>query len=163
MVRAGNGSSGVNAVGDAPLRDGSVEVSTDPSRLDRHLIHSFLSEESYWARGIPLEIVERSIEHSLNFGLYSADGQLAYGRVVTDRATFALVRDVFVVQDWRGRGLGTLLMKAVLDHPDLQGLRRVLLVTRDAARFYRSLGFKPLTRPDRFLAIERRSKELYRP
>jgi GNAT superfamily N-acetyltransferase len=138
-----------------------VEVSTDPSRLDRRLIHSFLSEESYWARGIPVDVVERSIEHSLNFGLYAADDQLGYGRVVTDRATFALVRDVFVLQEWRGRGLGTVLMKAVLDHPDLQGLRRVLLVTRDAAPFYRSIGFKPLARPDRFLAIERRSKELY--
>jgi GNAT superfamily N-acetyltransferase len=138
-----------------------VEVSTDPSRLDRRRIHSFLSEESYWARGIPVEVVERSIENSLNFGLYAADDQLGYARVITDRATFALVRDVFVEHDWRGRGLGTVLMKAVLDHPDLQGLRRVLLVTRDAAPFYQSIGFEPLARPDRFLAIERRSKELY--
>jgi hypothetical protein len=161
VTNADDGWSSVDAVGDAPLREGSVEVSTDPSRLDRHLIHSFLSEESYWARGIPFELVERSIEHSLNFGLYTGHDQLAYGRVITDRATFALVRDVFVVQGWRGRGLGTLLMKAVLDHPDLQDLRRVLLVTRDAAPFYRSLGFKPLTHPDRFLAIERRSTELY--
>jgi GNAT superfamily N-acetyltransferase len=161
MTKHGNGWSGLNAVGDAPPGNGSVEISTDRSRLDRQLIHAFLSEESYWARGIPVEIVERSIEHSLNFGLYAGDDQLAYARVITDRATFALVRDVFVVECWRGRGLGTLLMQAVLDHPDLQGLRRVLLVTRDAAPFYRSLGFKPLTRPDRFLAIERRSKELY--
>jgi GNAT superfamily N-acetyltransferase len=138
-----------------------VEISTDPLRLDRHLIHLFLSEESYWARGIPVEVVERSIDNSLNFGLYSELGQLGYARVITDRATFALVRDVFILREWRGRGLGNLLMKAVLDHPDLQGLRRILLVTRDAAPFYRSIGFKPLTRPERFLAVERRAKELY--
>jgi GNAT superfamily N-acetyltransferase len=138
-----------------------VEISTDPRRLDRRLIHAFLSEESYWARGIPVEVVERSIEHSLNFGLYDEQGQIGYARVITDRATFALVRDVFILREWRALGLGTELMKAVLDHPDLQGLRRILLVTRDAAPFYRSIGFKPLTRPERFLAVERRAKELY--
>ncbi|MDP9335405.1 MAG: GNAT family N-acetyltransferase [Actinomycetota bacterium] len=125
------------------------------------MIHEFLSERSYWARGIPADVVERSIEHSLNFGAYDSDRQLGYARVVTDRATFALVRDVFVVEDMRGRGVGTGLMRAILDHPDLQSLRRILLVTRDAHRFYEAHGFRPLARPDRFLAIERSSKELY--
>jgi GNAT superfamily N-acetyltransferase len=138
-----------------------VQISTDPARLDRTMIHEFLSERSYWARGVPLDVVERSIEHSLNFGAYDGNRQLGYARVVTDRATFALVRDVFVIEELRGRDIGTALMRAVLDHSDLQGLRRMLLVTRDAARFYEALGFRPLARPDRFLAIERSSKELY--
>jgi len=138
-----------------------VQISTDVARLDRRLIHEFLSEQSYWARGIPAEVVERSIAHSLNFGAYDGDRQLGYARVVTDRATFALVRDLFVVEAMRGRGIGTALMRAVIDHPDLQSLRRMLLVTRDAAHFYEGLGFRPLARPDRFLAIERSSKELY--
>ena len=144
----------------APRADG-VRISTDPARLDRGLIHAFLSERSYWARGIPAEVVERSIEHSLNFGAYDGARQLGYARVVTDRATFAMVRDVFVVEDMRGRGIGTALMRAVLDHSELQHLRRMLLVTRDAHDFYEALGFRALARPDRFLAIEKSSKELY--
>ena len=139
-----------------------VCISTDPARLDRRLIHEFLSERSYWARGIPADVVERGIEHSLNFGSYEGARQVGYARVVTDRATFAMVRDVFVVEDLRGCGMGTGLMRAILGHPDLQDLRRMLLVTRDAHRFYEALGFRPLARPDRFLAIEKSSKELYR-
>jgi GNAT superfamily N-acetyltransferase len=139
-----------------------VWISTDPARLDRGLIHSFLSTESYWARGIPFDVVDRSIDNSLNFGAYAAGGQVGYARVITDRATFAHIRDVFVIARLRGQGLGTRLMRAVLDHPDLQQLRRILLVTRDAGGFYRSLGFTALRRPDRFLAIETPSKELYR-
>ena len=143
-------------------RVGGVGISTDPARLDRKLIYEFLAERSYWARGIPADVVERSIEHSLNFGAYDRARQLGYARVITDRATIAMLRDVFVVEDMRGRGIGKALMRAVLDHPDLQDLRRTLLVTRDAHGFYEALGFRPLTRPDRFLAIERSSKELYR-
>lgn len=137
-------------------------ISTDPSRLDRALIHRFLSEESYWARGIPADVVDRSIDHSLNFGLYEGDRQVGYARVVTDRATFAFVRDVFVVTEARGQGLGAWLAQTLLDHPDLQGLRRVMLATRDAHALYERLGFRPLRRPDIFLAIETPSKELYR-
>jgi GNAT superfamily N-acetyltransferase len=140
---------------------GGALISTDPACLDRRMIHEFLSEQSYWARGIPADVVERSIDNSLNFGAYEGDSQVGYARVVTDRATFALVRDVFVVEDRRDHGIGTALMRAVLDHADLQGLRRMLLVTRDAHRFYEALGFRPLARPDRFLAVERSSKELY--
>jgi GNAT superfamily N-acetyltransferase len=137
-------------------------ISTDHDRLDRVLIHRFLSERSYWARGIPLSLVERSIDNSLNFGLYGAPhGQVGFARVITDRATFAFLRDVFVLEPHRGRGLGKWLVQVVLGHPDLQGLRRVLLATRDSHRLYEQLGFRPLKRPDRFLAIETPTKELY--
>jgi GNAT superfamily N-acetyltransferase len=142
-------------------RAGAVEISTDVARVDRTFVHRFLAEESYWARGIPFDVVDRAIDHSLNFGVFEDGEQIGYARVVTDRATFAMVRDVFVIESRRGRGLGTMLMRAVLDHRDLQGLRRVLLVTRDARAFYERLGFRNLARPDRFLAIERSSKELY--
>jgi len=98
----------------------------------------------------------------LNFGLYDVATQLGYARVITDRATFAFMRDVFVVEHARGRGLGAWLTATVLAHPDLQGLRRVMLATRDAHDLYKRFGFAPLGRPDRFLSIERSSKELYR-
>ena len=142
-------------------RHGNFEISTDRTRLDRTMIHRFLSEESYWARRIPAEVVNRSIDHSLNFGLYECGRQMGFARVVTDRATFAFIRDVFIVADYRGRGLGTWLMKVVMDHPDLQRLRRVMLATRDAAGLYEGLGFRPLARPEIFFAIETKNKELY--
>ena len=140
---------------------GDFEISTDRTRLDRTMIHRFLSEESYWARRIPVEVVNRSIEHSLNFGLYAQGGQIGFARVVTDRATFAFIRDVFLLADSRGRGLGTWLMEVVMDHPDLARLRRVMLATRDAAGLYERLGFQPLARPEIFFAIETKTKELY--
>ena len=141
---------------------GDYAISTDPRRLDRSLIHRFLSEESYWARAIPYAVVDRSIANSLNFGLYHGDSQLGYARVISDRATFAFIRDVFVVAASRGLGLGGWLTATLLEHPDLQGLRRVMLATRDAHGFYERFGFAPLTRPDRFRSIEKSSKELYR-
>ena len=140
---------------------GTLRISTDPALLDRHMIHRYLSEESYWARRVPLTVVERSIQHSLNFGLYDEDRQIGFARVITDRATFAFVRDVFVLSEYRSQGLGTWLMEVLLDHPDLQRLRRVMLATRDAESLYKRLGFHPLARPELFFAIETKSKELY--
>ena len=142
-------------------RRGDFEVSTDSTRLNRAVIHRFLSQESYWARRIPSETVDRSIDHSLNFGLFEGDRQIGFARVITDRATFAFIRDVFVFAEYRGRGLGTWLMEVVLKHPDLQHLRRVMLATRDAVTLYQRLGFRPLARPEIFLAIETKNKELY--
>ena len=142
-------------------RHGDFEISTDPTRLDRTMIHRFLSEESYWARRIPVEVVNRSIDHSLNFGIYKKGAQIGFARVVTDRATFAFIRDVFILTDSRGRGLGTWLMEVVMEHPDLARLRRVMLATRDAAGLYERLGFQPLARPEIFFAIETKTKELY--
>lgn len=129
-------------------------VSTDPARLDIALIHRYLAHDSYWARNIPLETVQRAIAHSLSFGLYAPDGrQAGFARVVTDKATFAWLCDVFVLPAYRGRGLSKWLMKVVWAHPQLQGLRRRLLATLDAHSLYEQFGFAPLAAPDRFLEI----------
>jgi GNAT superfamily N-acetyltransferase len=119
-------------------------IDTDPGRLDRHAIHAFLVG-AYWCHGIPREVIDRSIEHSLCFGLYAPDGsQAGFARVVTDRATFAWVGDVFVLPAHRGRGLGVWLMEVIAAHPELQGLRRWMLGTRDAHELYRKTGYVPL-------------------
>jgi len=128
-------------------------ISDDPALLNRALIHEFLSERSYWAKGIPRAVVERSIEHSLCFGLYQAGRQAGFARVATDRATFAWLADVFIVEAERGKGLGKLLVGAVLGHPQLQGLRRFLLGTLDAHGLYTQLGFAPIKQVERFMEI----------
>lgn len=136
-------------------RADGFSVSTDRARLDLALIHDFLSRRSYWAMGIPLEIVRRSIENSLCFGLYRNRAQVGFARVVTDQSTFAYLGDVFVLEDFRGRGLGKWLLERILHHPDLQGLRRIILGTQDAHGLYAQYGFRALTCPDRFMEIHR--------
>ncbi len=136
------------------VRQGAYGVSTDPSRLDLDVIHGYLAR-SYWAEDVPRAVVARSLEHSLNFGLYEWERQIGFARVISDRATFAYLADVFVLESRRGRGLGVLLMEAVLTHPDLQGLRRFGLVTRDAHRLYEKFGFRPLAQPERHMEIVR--------
>jgi GNAT superfamily N-acetyltransferase len=121
-------------------RDGFV-VDTDPERLDLPLVHRWLAEESYWARGVPVEVVRRAVAHSLNFGLYRAREQIGLARVVTDYATFAWLADVFVSALWRGRGLGVWLVETAMGCPELQGLRNVVLATADAHELYRRFGF----------------------
>ena len=121
-------------------------ISTDKGLLDLPVIHGFLVE-SYWAAGIPVEVVERSIEHSIAFGLYEGGRQIGFARAVTDRATFAYLADVFILDDFRGRGLGRWLIEAVMSHPELQGLRRWMLATRDAHGLYRKSGFADLKNP----------------
>ena len=128
------------------------EISTDPSRLDIEAIHHFLGT-SYWAEGRSLAVVERAIRHSLCFGVYFAGRQVAFARVVTDRAVFAYLMDVFVIPEFRGRGISKSLMRAVIDHPELQGLRVFLLATRDAHGLYTQFGFRPLEEPGRWMAI----------
>lgn len=125
--------------------------STDRARLDVDLIHRFLSGESYWVRGIQRELVERSIAHSICFGVYDEGRQLGFARVVTDGAGFAYLADVFVVSEARGAGLGKRLIDFVMAHPDLQRIRRFLLATRDAHGLYARYGFAPLSAPDRFM------------
>jgi GNAT superfamily N-acetyltransferase len=115
-------------------------------------VHRFLAA-SYWAKGIPPETVQRSIENSLSFGLYRGEEQAGFARVITDKATFAYLCDVFVLEEFRGRGLGKWLIEAVSRHPDLQGLRRWVLATLDAHGLYQQFGFTPLGRPDRFMEI----------
>ena len=128
-------------------------ISDDPARLNRELIHRFLSERSYWAQGVSPEMVDRSLDHSLCFGVYQAGQQVGFARVVTDFATFAWLADVFVVEAKRGQGIGKKLVAAVLGHPRLQGLRRFMLGTRDASGLYARFGFKPLAHPERFMEI----------
>ncbi|HEX8162643.1 MAG TPA: GNAT family N-acetyltransferase [Pyrinomonadaceae bacterium] len=120
-------------------------ISDDGARLDLDLIYDFLSGESYWARGRSRERVELSVANSLPFGLYKGGAQVGFARVVTDYATFAWLADVFVLDSERGRGLGVWLVETILSHPDLRGVRRWLLATRDAQELYRRFGFSDLS------------------
>ncbi len=147
-------SSTLAAVATYEVCQGSYLVSTDTSRLDLDLVHRFLSR-SYWADGIPRQVVARSIAHSLCFGVYEWGDQVGFARVVTDRATFGYLADVFVLEGHRGRGLSTWLMRVILGHPDLQGLRRFSLVTRDAHALYARFGFAALAAPERHMEILR--------
>ena len=130
---------------------GDYLISTDRSRLDVELIHDFLSRTSYWASGRTLDVVQRSIENSLAFGIYMENHQVGFARVVTDYATFAWVADVFVLPEHRGRGLSKWLMEVMLSHPRLQGFRRWVLATKDAHALYARFGFIPLHRPERWM------------
>jgi len=136
----------------AELRRGEHTISTDPDRFDVPAIHAYLTR-SYWSPGIPRVTVERAIAHSLSFGLFHRDQQVGFARVVTDRATFAYLADVYVLEEHRGKGLSKWLLEAVLAHADLQGLRRFLLATRDAHGLYTRYGFKPLANPTRLMEI----------
>ncbi len=134
------------------------EITTDPGRLDVEAIHRFLAG-TYWSPGIPRAVVERAVRHSLCFGVLLGAEQVGFGRVVTDRATFAYLADVYVLEAHRGKGLARRLMDAVIAHPDLQGLRRMLLATRDAHGLYARYGFTPLAAPDRLM--ERHRPDVY--
>jgi len=131
---------------------GEFVVTTASAGLDEHLIHKVLSE-SYWAKGIPREIVARSIRNSLCFGVLRGGEQVGFARVISDYATFAYLADVFIIEDFRGRGLAKFLMQCIVQHPELQGLRRWTLATRDAHGLYAQFGFKPLANPDRFMEL----------
>ena len=126
-------------------------ISTDPQRLNLEVIQEYLVTDSYWAQGRSFETVERSISNSLNFGLYKGDEQIGFARVVTDRATFAWLGDVFILPDYRGKGLSKWLMTVIVSHPELQELKRWILATRDAHELYRRFGFKELAQPDRWM------------
>lgn len=133
-------------------RRGEYIISTDKQRLDLTTIHAFLST-SYWAEGIPLETVQRAIEHSMAFGLYRDEQQIGFARLVTDYTTFAYVADVFVLEPFRGQGLSKWLLSVMREHPELQGLRRWLLGTKDAHGLYKQFGFTPLWWPERFMEV----------
>jgi len=141
------------------MSDESIEISTDPARFDLAGIHRFLRDESHWARGIPRSVVERAIAHSLGFAAFAAGEQVGFARVVSDRATFAFLCDVFVVEGWRGRGVARLLLDAVIAHPDLQGLRRFALTTRYSPGLYARYGFAPLGSPQ--IWMERHNPQVY--
>jgi GNAT superfamily N-acetyltransferase len=141
-------------------RRGEYFISTDQSRLDLAVVHGFLTT-SYWAAGIPLDIVKKSIEHSLNFGVYWGEQQVGFARVITDYATFAYIGDVFILEEFRGRGLSKWLMEVIADHPELQGLRRWLLLTRDAQGLYEKTGFVRPKTPERYM--EKYFTDAYKP
>ena len=130
---------------------GDYLISTDRSRLDIELVHNFLSKTTYWAVGRTRDVVQRSIENSLSFGVYKGNVQVGFARVVTDYATFAWIADVFVLPEHRGHGLSKWLMEVLLSHPQLQGFRRWVLATKDAHTLYERFGFIPLHRPERWM------------
>lgn len=135
---------------------GRYRLSADPARLQPEVIHAWLSRESYWAAGIPRETVARALAGSLCAGVYAEDGaQVAFARVITDRATFGWLADVFVLPAHRGAGLGKELVAYLLAHPDLQGLRRLMLATEDAQGLYARFGFTGLEKPERFMERHR--------
>lgn len=136
------------------IRRGKFTISTDPARLDVQAVHAYLTR-SYWAEGIPLQTVAKSIRGSLCFGLFDGSRQIGFARVITDNATFAYLCDVYVLPDYRGQGSGKWLIEAVSSHPDLQGLRRFVLVTRDAHGLYAKFGFTPLKHATRYMEIAR--------
>lgn len=125
-------------------------ISTEKAELDRAMIHEFL-RNSYWAKGIPRELVDRSIESSLCFGLYDGTKLVGFARVISDSATFGYLSDVFVLESHRGKGLATWFMETVMAHPDLQGIRRWMLATADAHGLYRKVGFTQLSKPERIM------------
>lgn len=129
-------------------------ISTDKSKLDISVIHDFLST-SYWSEDIPMEIVQKAIENSLCFGLYCGSKQIGFARMISDYATFAYLADVFIVQEERGKGLSKWLMGCILKHKELQGLRNICLLTRDAHSLYAQYGFENLLKPQNFMTIKK--------
>jgi len=131
---------------------GEYTISTDPSRLNMDVVHGYLAR-AFWSEDIPRDTVERAVRNSLCFALFEGAQQVGFARVVTDYATFAWICDVFVLESHRGRGLAKWLMQSVVGHPNLQGLRRWHLTTRDAHDLYRKVGFVPLSKPERHMEI----------
>lgn len=127
-------------------------ITSDPGEIDVAAAHRFLTG-SYWAPGVPRAVLERAFANSLCFAVYFGDSQVGFARLVTDRATFAYLADVYVLPEHRGKGLSKRLLEAVKAHPDLQGLRRIMLATKDAHGLYVQFGFKPLAAPERFMEI----------
>jgi len=133
--------------------DGNYKVSANFADMDLAVIHGFISA-SYWAKGIPMSTLKRSLENSLCFGVFTQSGeQVGFARMITDKATFAYLSDVFVLESHQGKGLSKLLMAAILDHPDLQGLRRMMLATSDAHGLYQQFGFTTLAAPEVYMEL----------
>ena len=128
-------------------------ISAEREKLDIDVIHTFLTN-SYWAEGISKDVIRKSIEGSLCFGIYDDDKQIGFARMITDKATFAYLADVFVIEEYQGRGLSKWLIENIMSHPDLQGLRRMMLATRDAHGLYSKFGFEPLTHAERWMQID---------
>lgn len=132
---------------------GEYLLSTDKSKLDLKMIHEFLSTESHWAKNIPYERVKKSIENSLCFGLYHNDKQIGFARVISDYSTIAYLGDLFILKDHRGKGLSRWMLEVIMNHPDLTGLRRWILVTKDAHDVYQQYGWAMVARPENWMEI----------
>ncbi len=132
-------------------QNGEYTISTDRDRLQIDTIHKFLSEESYWAKERTLEQTETAIKNSLPFGVYKGEKLIGFARIVTDYATFAYLGDVFILEEFRGKGLSKWLMEVIINHPDLQGFRRWILATRDVHSLYEKFGFTALKFPERWM------------
>ncbi len=134
------------------LTRGRFSLDTDPARLQVQVVADFLNHDSYWAQNRPLETIQKSIQNSLCFGLYDGEQQIGFARVVTDYATFAWLCDVFVLDAYRGQGLGKWLVESLVQHPDLKNIRRMILATRDAHELYRAYGqFTELSKPENMM------------
>jgi len=134
-------------------------ISTDKELLDIPMIHQYLSKESYWSKGIPQEVVRRSIENSLCFGVYMGKQQVGFARIISDFATYAYLADVFILPEHRGKGLSKKLVETIVEYPELQGLRRWVLATADAHGLYARYGFTPMSKPERWM--EKHNPDVY--
>ncbi len=143
------------------VRKDDFLISTDKSLLNLDIIHGYLSKESYWAMNIPRDVVERSIEHSLCFGIYHQQQQVGFGKLITDQATFAYLGDVFVLESYRGKGLSKWLMESIHAHPGLQGLRRWILATSDAHGLYEQFGWSVIPEEMRPRFMQRQDRKTY--
>ena len=132
-------------------QNGEFTISTDRERLKIDAIHRYLSEESYWAKERTRRQTETAIKNSLPFGVYKGENQIGFARVITDYATFAYIGDVYIIEDFRGMGLSKWLMEVIIDHPELQGLRRWILATKDAHGLYEKFEFTALKFPERWM------------
>lgn len=132
-------------------------ISTDRSKLDVDAIHNFLSTQSYWCQNIPFEKVKKSVDNSLNFGLYYKDQQIGFARIVSDFSTMAYLGDVYVIPEHRGKGLSKWMMQVIMSHPELQGLRRWMLLTADAHGLYKQFGWKEIANPDRYMEVHNKN------
>ncbi|MBP6828658.1 MAG: GNAT family N-acetyltransferase [Saprospiraceae bacterium] len=139
----------------------SFLLSTDPAKIDLPTVHRYLSESSYWAKNIPFDVFRTSVQNALCFGIYENGRQAGFARVITDRATFGYIGDVFILDAYRGRGLSKWLMQCILEHPELQGFRRWLLATADAHGLYAQSGFHSLAKPDRWMELH--NPNVYQP
>lgn len=135
------------------IHEGGYTVSTDRSRLDINAIHDYLSRESYWSQNIPFDIVKQSVESSIPFGVYHGQQQIGFARVITDNALFGYLADVYILTPHRGKGLSKLLMRTIMNHPVIKGLRRLLLITSDAHGLYRQFGFTEIPNPEKYMQV----------
>jgi len=132
-------------------RKDNFVISTDRSKLDIEMIHNYLANESYWSKGIPLDLVKKAIENSECFGVYDNGKQVGFARAVTDFSTFGYLADVFILSEYRGRGLSKWLMECITMHPELRGFRRWILITRDAHKLYERFGYTPVKKPQNYM------------